>query len=122
MTQSKPPNLRVTSRTVGTAVVVEVAGEIDLLTAGDVQAAITAGVATAPETLVVDLTEVSFMDSAGLAMLAHGHMTAGEGVALRVVATNPATLKPIRLTGMDRMLAMFDTVADALAPDTAPAT
>jgi anti-anti-sigma factor len=122
MTHPDSPTLRVTRRTVGTAVVVEVAGEIDLLTAGDVRAAIAAGMATAPETLVVDLAEVSFMDSAGLAMLAHAHMTAGERVALRVVATNPATLKPIRLTGMDRMLAMFDTVADALRADTGPAT
>lgn len=101
---------------------IEVAGEIDMLTAGDVAAAITTGMATSADTLVLDLTEVSFMDSAGLAMLARGHMTAGDRVALRVVATNPATLKPIRLTGMDRMLAIFDTVADALAPPTGPVT
>ena len=114
MTQPRSPICRVVSRTIGTATVIEVAGEIDLLTAGDVEAAINAGAATAEHILVIDLTEVSFLGSAGLGVLARGQMTTGQRVALRVVATSPAVLRPIRLTGMDKLLAMFETVADAL--------
>lgn len=115
MTRPDTPSIRVTSRTVGAVVVVEVAGEVDLLTVHEVAAAITAGTAVGPAALVLDLTEVSFLDSAGLAMLAHAHMTAGER-PLRVVAPHPAVRKPVQLTGMDTMLAMFDTLAAALDP------
>lgn len=99
-----------------------VAGEVDLLTAGDVEAAITAGVAAAASTLVIDLTEVSFLDSAGLAVLARSQMKAGERIPLLIVVTHPAVLTPLRLTGMDKICTIFDTVADALASGPDPVT
>jgi anti-anti-sigma factor len=110
------PTLRVTSRSSGRAVVVTVVGEVDLLSADRVAQAIMAVLGGPPvSALVLDLIGVSFLDSAGLAVLAHGHMTAaGRGLVFRVVAANPITLKPIRLTGLDRLLALFDSVADAL--------
>lgn len=112
---TEPLSLRLTSRTAGTVVVVEVCGEIDLATADRVAAAVEAGLAGAPTALVLDLTEVSFLDSAGLSLLARAHMAAGERTPFRVVATQRAVLNPIQLTGMDKMLNLFDTVAGALA-------
>ncbi len=116
MTVPGPSTLRVTSYTAGTVVVVQVAGEVDLMTTKDVEAAVTAGLASAPSALVLDLSGVSFLDSAGLAVLARAHITAGDQVAFRVVADHRAVLKPIQLTGMDAMLAVFDTVAAAVDP------
>ncbi|HEX3648631.1 MAG TPA: STAS domain-containing protein [Pseudonocardiaceae bacterium] len=113
MTAPDPSPFRVTSHNAGTAVVVEVAGEVDLSTADDVAAAVTAGLASRPSAVVLDLTGVSFLDSAGLAVLARGHLAAVDGVEFRVVAGNEAVLKPIQLTGMDQMLAMFGSVAEA---------
>lgn len=80
-----------------------------------VAAAIDAGLAAAPTALVLDLTGVSFLDSAGLSLLARARMAAGDQTAFRVVAPHRAVLKPIQLTGMDKMLAIFATVDDALA-------
>lgn len=53
----------------GQAVVLVVAGEIDLLTAPQFQEALTRALEDRPETLVVDLSKVEFMGSAGLAAL-----------------------------------------------------
>lgn len=114
MTVPRSAPFHVTSHTTGTAVVVQVAGEVDLVTADDLEEIVAAGIASGPTALVLDLTGVSFLDSAGLAMLVRGHAAAGERVAFRVVATQRAVLKPISLTGMDAMLAVFATVAEAL--------
>jgi anti-anti-sigma factor len=111
------PAFTVTSHIQGEAVVLSAAGEIDLLTAGKLDQAIAAVLAGTPPppVLVVDLTDVTFLDSAGLGVLTHNHMAASPLLAFRVVASNPFTLKPIRLTGLDRLLALFDTVDEALA-------
>jgi anti-sigma B factor antagonist len=118
-TDGPAPTLRVTSRISGRTVVLKVVGEIDLLTSAQIEHAITGVLAgPPPSALVLDLTDVSFLDSAGLAVLAHGHMTAaGQDLAFRVVATNPSTLKPIRLTGLDGLLTLFDSVTAALAQE-----
>lgn len=118
MPHPESPILRVTSRTAGTALVLELTGEVDMLSAGQVTHAIETAVAGGGlSALVVDLTDVSFLDSAGLAVLAHGHMTVAERVPFRIVATQLSTIKPIRLTGLDKLLALYDTVADALAQE-----
>ena len=110
-----PSSFHVTSRTSGTAVVVEVSGEVDLQTADQVEAAITGGIAGQPSAVVLDLSAVTFLDSAGLAVLARAHTAAGERVAFRVVAPHRAVRRRIQLAGMDGMLVTFQTVAEALA-------
>ncbi|MGH8869100.1 MAG: STAS domain-containing protein [Actinomycetes bacterium] len=56
-------------------------------------------------TVVLDLTDVGFMDSAGLTFLVwlHRRVTALPGT-LRVVGTQPSVAKVLRLTGIDLYL------------------
>ena len=110
-----PSPFQVTSRTSGTAVVVTVAGEFELPTAHQVETAITEGMAAQPSAMVLDLSAVTFLDSAGLAVLARAHAAAGDRVALRVVAPHRAVRRRLELAGMDAMLVTFRTVAEALA-------
>jgi anti-sigma B factor antagonist len=70
------------------------------------------------EILVLDLTEVTFSDSHGLDVL----VTATEGAQQRraslpiaVEHTRPV-IRPIELTGLDTVLALFDTVEDVPHP------
>ena len=112
-----PPSglLSVTTHRTGDVEVVTLAGEIDMATGPQVQAAIERGLAAGPQVLVVDLTAVTFLSSTGLTVLVQAGQDAGERTSLRVVATHDAVLHPIELTGLDAELAVFPSLEQALA-------
>lgn len=88
-------------------VVLRVSGEIDMLTAPVLTEHVQEQFARvpAPRTLVFDLTRVSFLGSAGLAVLAHAQTTASDrGDAVQVVANARAVLRPLEVTGLDKVL------------------
>ena len=95
--------------------VLVVAGELDMLTAPQLNQAIDTELGAGPEVLVIDLSEITFMDSAGLAVLLSAHRDSGDGTSLRVVANQRATLRPMQLTGVDEYLALYPRRRDALA-------
>ena len=103
------------------AVVVQVTGELDTLTAPAVDAQLTDLEAELTESaaLVLDLSDLAFMSSAGLALLVtHHERCAEQGNRLRVVTGNNRTvLRPMRITGLDTMLDLVATVADATGDD-----
>lgn len=90
-------------------VVLQVSGELDMLTAPilteHVQEQLNRDATGAPRTVVFDLTRVSFLGSAGLAVLAQAHTAASNrGDAVQIVATARAVLRPLEVTGLDKVL------------------
>jgi anti-anti-sigma factor len=111
--------LQVQRRANGTGVVVHVAGELDLLTASGLVGELTTArtQARTPGPLVIDLTDVTFIASVGLSILiVHNRLCREEDVELRVVAGNRMVARTINRTGLDDVLAVFTTLAEALAP------
>jgi anti-sigma B factor antagonist len=104
----------------GEALVVTVGGEIDLVTVDRFRAAVTAGFDQLHdgEILVLDLTEVTFLSSQGLQALVDVTQAAQRRrEPLRIVVDNTRpVIRPIELTGLDNVLALFDTVEEALHP------
>jgi anti-sigma B factor antagonist len=102
------------------ALVLAVQGEVDMLTAPRLQTAVhVAFERLAGRILVVDLTTLRFMGSPGLRTLRE---TAAEAAkqpgyqTLRVVVDhNRPVIRPIEITGLDHVLALYETVGDALA-------
>ncbi len=81
-------------------VVLAVRGEIDTLTAPAFTAATEELLTALGEVLVMDLTEVRFLASSGLAVLiSAAHRAEERGVRLRLVATNRAVRRPLEITG-----------------------
>ncbi len=102
----------------GTATVIAVRGEIDIASVPHLQSALEEGQRSGGQ-LVVDMTNVGFMGSAGLSAL----MVASEAakpLRLRVVASD-AVRRPIEVTGLDKLLEMFPTLDDALTADNSSA-
>ena len=98
--------------------VLTAAGEVDLLTVGQLADAVTAALAGRPRVLVIDLTAVTFMNSSGLSILAQAHAAGGAVTAVRVVATERSLAhRAITLTGLDQLLPVFTSDAAALAAD-----
>jgi anti-anti-sigma factor len=95
--------------------VVTVGGEIDLSTAPAFEAAITGALDDDPPVLVIELSEVSFMASVGLRILAATHEKVSKSAQVAIVANNPATNRPMQLTGLDKVMSMYPTLDDALS-------
>jgi anti-sigma B factor antagonist len=108
------PGLRITSHSEGGVRVVEAAGEVDLVTAPALRTALTNALDESPGgPCVVDLTGVTFLDSAGLTTLIEVNQRAH---SLRVVVgSNRPVIRPIQLTGLDGVLALYGTLEEALA-------
>ena len=90
-------------------------GEVDFTSAGPVQATLTSMILPGGGTVVVDLSEVTFIDSSGLGALVQAHRTAADrDTRLLVVASTPVR-RLLRVTGLDTVLETYDRLADAEA-------
>jgi anti-sigma B factor antagonist len=94
--------------------VVTIGGEIDLSTAPAFEAAIAGALDDDPPVLVIELSEVRFMASVGLRILAATQEKVSKSARVAIVADNPATSRPMQLTGLDKVLSLYPTLDDAL--------
>jgi anti-sigma B factor antagonist len=95
--------------------VFRVAGEIDLLTAGVLSERLREEIDHGDRAMVIDLTEVSFLGSAGLSeIVAAARAGADNGMAVCLVATNRAVLRPLEVTGLLSLFTVVNTVEAAL--------
>jgi anti-sigma B factor antagonist len=105
----------------GGVVVLAVGGEIDLMTGAALEAAIDDALGGPVTALIVDLSTVEFLGSVGLRILAATHEQLSNSAQFAVVADGPATTRPIRLTKLDEVFAMYPMVEDAMEALRAPA-
>lgn len=100
--------------------ILTVEGDVDGLTAPRLSSAIAAAFdVLRGRTLVLDMTHVRFLGSIGLRTLRDSAREAvhHQGVQpLRIVvdSTRPV-IRPIEITGLDQILALYHTVEDAIA-------
>ena len=105
---------RVTRSQDGGKVVLEVAGDVDTVTAPELVRAAEEALSAAPPVLVVDLTGVEFLASPGLTALLTINQQAPPATSVRIVAAGRATLRPIQLTGLEDGLPLYPTREAAL--------
>jgi anti-sigma B factor antagonist len=104
------------------ALVVTVEGEIDIHTVARFRAAVSAGLEQVAgeeaddALLVIDLTAVTFLSSPGLNALVDATRAARRRrEPLRIVVDhNRPVVRPIELTGLDDLLALYGTIDEAL--------
>jgi len=98
--------------------VLEVGGEIDVYTAPKLREQFAELVDDGKLDIVVDLKKVAFLDSTGLGVLvgALKRVRTHDG-SLRLVCTQERVLKIFRITGLDKVFPLHDSVADALSAD-----
>lgn len=92
-----------------------ITGEVDQETVDVMFVELDECLLTRPKAMVLDLSGVTFLGSAGLRLLLHAQLDMEERHAqLAVVAEHNAVLKPLRITDMDQLLAMYPSRVDAL--------
>jgi anti-sigma B factor antagonist len=89
----------------GRSVRLSAAGEVDSSSAPVLERSVEGVLDGQLDELVVDLCAVTFLDSAGLCVLAAAHRRAREKqVALRVLAASRAVIRPLQITGLWQLL------------------
>lgn len=107
--------LHLSTRQADDHAVVSVGGEVDLETASQLGDHALDALRDCPN-LVLDLTDVTFMDSTGLKVLLSIQRRADlAGGTLAVAGPTRSVRKILALTGLDQTFRLFDTVDDALA-------
>ena len=116
MAQVQPPTRARVSPTV-----VTLPAEIDMANADragdDLQAASAPGVTI----VVADMTATTFCDSRGIHALVMAHQrAAASGAELRLVVPSACVLRVLAVQGLDRWLAIYPSLPEALAVQPAP--
>jgi anti-sigma B factor antagonist len=89
----------------GPDAIVTAAGEIDSTSAPVLRERLESLLEDGVSELTVDLTAVTFLDSAGLCVLAAAHRRASrQDVSLRVLASSRAVIRPLQITGLWNLL------------------
>ncbi len=109
-------DVSVTSRASGDRTVVDVTGEIDVYTAPVLREELASLIDAEHTDLVVDLSQVAFMDSTGLGVLVGALKKVRTlGGDLRLVISQDKILKVFRITALTQVFTIHATIDEALA-------
>jgi anti-sigma B factor antagonist len=97
------------------AIVVELAGELDLYNAQDVRDALLMQAEREPKRLVVDLSRVTFIDSTGIGVLIEARTRLPNRQGFLVVSPGLETRRALEISGLVRLFSVHDTLEEALA-------
>jgi anti-anti-sigma factor len=101
--------------------IVTISGEMDIASVPVLREQLLGLLRPHASRVVIDLSEVTFCDASGLAMLVGASRRAGQldGV-LRLAAPTPLVATVLRLTGLDSRFEVFATVPEAIGAPAHP--
>jgi anti-sigma B factor antagonist len=106
--------LEISTRRYGRHALVALGGELDLAGAGEMRARLRAACEESDGRVILDLSELQFIDSTGLSILVEYHERARvAGGRLVLVAPRAAVVRILRITGLDGALKVCARVAEA---------
>lgn len=110
------PDLTLSSRTAGLSSIAELAGELDITCSSILRDQLLGLLRRGSSQLVIDLSQVTYCDASGLAVLvATGRRARLLGGYLRLAAAPPQVTQVLKVTGLHRHLDVFPTVEAATA-------
>jgi anti-sigma B factor antagonist len=98
----------------GGAYVVKLGGELDLYNAPQVRQALSEACVDSAERVVVDLSEVEFIDSTALGVLIEARTRLENRRAFLLAAPGLETKRALQISGLDRHFTVHDSVSEAL--------
>ncbi len=102
----------------GAVAVFALSGTLDIATSPTLRAALLEAADRDDHEMVVDLTQLEFLDSTGLGALIGAHKRASEhGGAVRLVAHEGQILRLLRITGLLEVFSVYPNLEAALSDD-----
>jgi anti-sigma B factor antagonist len=96
------------------AIVIHLVGELDLYNAPEIRSALLEVCEEQPGRLIIDLAEVDFVDSTALGVLIEARARLANRQSFLLAAPGRETHRALTISGLDRHLAVHDTVESAL--------
>ena len=106
--------LALDERWVARVAVIGATGDLDMVTAPKLRDAVAAALQKKPAGLIIDLSTLEFLGSAGMQVLIEARSQTPE-IPFAVVADGPATSRVLRIIGITDVLDVFPTMDAALA-------
>ncbi|MFZ0032535.1 MAG: STAS domain-containing protein [Candidatus Cybelea sp.] len=98
----------------GETLILKLRGSLDLATAPTIRAALGEATEKGNQGLIVDLTQLEFLDSTGLGVLIGAHRRAAErGGSFRLIVKDGPISRLLNITGLIGVFAVFHSLADA---------
>lgn len=99
----------------GDAVIISVSGDVDLYSSPEVRKAITRQCKKKVPVIVINLAEVDYMDSSGVATLVEGLQLTGKYKGnFRIAGLQPAVREVFELARLDRVFPIFENNEQAI--------
>ena len=95
------------------SIVVSLAGELDLYNAAAVREALLECCAEGPERLIIDLTDVKFIDSTALGVLIEARTRLSNRRSFLLAAPGLETRRALEISGLDRHFTVHDSLDSA---------
>jgi anti-anti-sigma factor len=105
-----------TTRSVGgeTYVIIELTGEADATASDMLRDVLDAALAKRPNTVLLDLSELRFMDSTALHVILRANRDLDrDGCVLALAGPREPVAKVLRLTGTDQLIPVYESVRTA---------
>jgi anti-sigma B factor antagonist len=98
----------------GGTLVFKLRGSLDLATAPTLRAALNEATETGSQHLIVDLTQLEFLDSTGLGVLIGAHRRAVErGGSFCLIVSDGPISRLLNITGLVTVFAVYHSIEDA---------
>jgi anti-anti-sigma factor len=108
--------VNLTCRHLPGATLIAVAGQVDTRTSAQLEEYIDQQRERLDEHLIIDMSELSFLDSSGLAvLLAAATLARAHGAGVHVAGLQPMPARLLEITGAGRAVTVYDHVEQAIA-------
>ena len=112
-------NLKVNTRTVDGASIIDLQGEVDVYTAPELKQQIIDLLDSGSQRVIVNLQSVDYLDSTALGVLIGGLKRLRErNGSLDLICPNPRIKRIFEITGLDKIFDIFNTEDEALKAST----
>lgn len=108
--------MQIDKRKVGSVLVVKIAQpRLDLEAASDFKSSVAESIDAGDKKIVIDLSEVEFVDSSGLGSIVSALKRLGGQGNLVLSGARPFVKSTLKLTRMDRVFALYENEEEAVA-------
>lgn len=97
------------------AIILSIRGEVDLANAASLRTELTSAFGTGTRLIVVDLTDLRYIDSSGINVLLDTHRAfAKDGSAIVLVVGSSMIQRTLKIVGLEELIPMYPTVETAV--------
>ncbi|HKS67666.1 MAG TPA: STAS domain-containing protein [Candidatus Acidoferrales bacterium] len=101
-------------RNVGSVTILEMGPRLTIVEGAELRDAVNELLGSGRDNVLLDCTQVNFVDSQGIGALVRTWVSAGRGDRLKLFSLTPRFKEVLELTGLSRVMDCFDDVGGAL--------